>query len=95
MCTYGEGLKPLVDAAASKGWDFVDEGKPGAPKWGCVSREPGSVLKIKLNSQQEQGGTSGDDDNISGSSSSGSGQRMSVMLAYLKSYEGMGMANFE
>jgi hypothetical protein len=92
MCTYGEGFRPLVDAAASSGWDFINEGKPGAPKWGYISREPGSVLKIRVNSMWSQGGTSSD----SSSSSGGTGSEpMNVMLAYLKSYEGMGMASFE
>lgn len=86
MCTYGKGFRPLVDAAASSGWDFVNEGKPGAPKLGYISRQPGSVLKIRVNSMRGQGGTGSD---------SSSSERMNVMLAYLKSYEGMGMASFE
>jgi hypothetical protein len=93
MCTYGEGFQPLVDTAANSGWDFINEGKPGAPKWGYISRQPGSILKIRVNSMRSQGGTGGDS---SSSSSGGSGSEpMNVMLAYLKSYEGMGMASFE
>ena len=103
MCTYGEGFRPLVDAAASPGWAFINEGRPDSPKWGFISRQPGSVLKIRVNTMREQqhDGTSGDsstsgDRSSSSSSSSGSrGEPMNVMLAYLKSYEGMGMASFE
>lgn len=83
MCTYGEGFKPLMDASASKGWDFINEGRPGSPKWGYISRQPGSTLKIRVNSMREQ------------NSGSSTGQPMNVMLAYLKSYDGMGMASFE
>lgn len=86
MCTYGEGFRPLVDAAASSAWEFVDEGKPGAPKWGYISRQPGSALKIRVNSMREQSSSGG------GSSKD---EPMNVMLAYLKSYAGMGMASFE
>lgn len=86
MCTYGEGFKPLVDESASSGWEFLDEGKPGAPKWGYISKQPGSTLKIRVNSMREQG---------SSSSGAGKDEPMNVMLAYLKSYAGMGMANFE
>jgi hypothetical protein len=96
MCTYGEGFRPLVDAAASSGWDFINEGKPGAPKWGYISRQPGSVLKIRVDSMRSQDGTGGDGSSGSSSSSRGSeSEPMNVMLAYLKSYEGMGMASFE
>lgn len=98
MCTYGEGFKPLVDAAGSKGWEFINEGKPGAPKWGYISTQPGSTLKIRVNSLR------GQQDGSSSSGGSGAAQQqqqqdkkqpMNVMLAYLKSYEGMGMASFQ
>jgi hypothetical protein len=112
MCTYGEAFKPLAVESASSGWEFLDEGKPGAPKWGYISKQPGSTLKIRVNSmredpqeeQQEDGsGTGGDSSGSRGGSSgpdsdSSSSKRksepMNVMLAYLKSYEGMGMASF-
>lgn len=109
MCTYGEGFKPLVDSAASSGWEFINEGKPGAPKFGFISTQPGSVLKIKVNSvrDQEVGGAAGargrsavsSQQGVEGeggsSDGSSSSKPMNVMLAYLKSYVGMGMASFE
>lgn len=89
MCTYGEAFKPLVDASATTGWDFIDEGKKGAPKWGYISKKPGSVLKIVVNSMRNQDG--------SGSTSSEGEEDlpMNIMLAYLKSYNSMGMASFQ
>lgn len=82
MCTYGEAFKPLADAAASSGWEFINEGRPGSPKWGYISTTPGSQLKLVVNSMRDPG---------SGAAS----QPMNVMLAYLKSYDGMGVAKFE
>jgi hypothetical protein len=82
MCTYGEGFRPLVDAAASMGWRWVDEGRPGAPKWGFVSRTPGSLLRIRVNSMRDK------------AAGKAAELPMNVMLAYLKSYQGMGMASF-
>jgi hypothetical protein len=91
MCTYGEHFKPLVDTAATSGWDFINEGRPDSPKWGFISRQSGSVLKIRVNSMREQGSDGAAD----GKAGSSRDEPMNVMLAYLKSYEGMGMASFE
>jgi hypothetical protein len=85
MCTYGEAFKPLADASTSSGWQFINEGKRGAAKWGYISTTPGSVLKIVVNSMRSQGDAAAAEGD----------QQMNVMLAYLKSYEGMGMAKFE
>lgn len=97
MCTYGEAFKPLADEAASSGWEFLDEGKPGAPKWGYISRQPGSTLKIRVNSMRasEEDGGAGSDSSSGSSGSKQQNEPMNVMLAYLKSYEEMGMASFE
>jgi len=81
MCTYGDAFKPLADIKRSSGWDFINEGRPGAPKWGYISTTPGSELKIVVNSLRQQ--------------PSGQQLPMNVMLAYLKSYVDMGMAKFE
>jgi hypothetical protein len=89
MCTYGEAFKPLADAAASSGWQFINEGKRGAAKWGYISTTPGSVLKIVVNSMRSKG------EAAAAGAAAGSDEQMNVMLAYLKSYEGMGMAKFE
>jgi hypothetical protein len=88
MCTYGEAFKPLADASTSSGWQFINEGKPGAAKWGYISTTPGSVLKIVVNSMRSQG-------EAAAAAAAEGDQQMNVMLAYLKSYEGMGMAKFE
>jgi hypothetical protein len=90
MCTYGEAFKPLTDVAGSSGWQFINEGKRGAAKWGYISTTPGSVLKIVVNSMRSQG------EGAAAAAAAAEGdQQMNVMLAYLKSYEGMGMAKFE
>jgi hypothetical protein len=81
MCTYGDAFKPLADIERSSGWDFINEGRPGAPKWGYISTTPGSELKIVVNSLRQQ--------------PTGQQLPMNVMLAYLKSYVDMGMAKFE
>eukprot|EP00879_Flechtneria_rotunda_P016086 GHRR01016827.1.p1 GENE.GHRR01016827.1~~GHRR01016827.1.p1 ORF type:complete len:534 (+),score=145.77 GHRR01016827.1:354-1955(+) len=91
MCTYGEAFKPLADVNNSKGWDFINEGKLGSPKWGYISRTPGSTLKIVVNSMRNQDGKQQDGDAPQDSKN----QPMNVMLAYLKSYDSMGMAKFE
>ncbi|KAF6266240.1 hypothetical protein COO60DRAFT_1632898 [Scenedesmus sp. NREL 46B-D3] len=82
MCTYGEAFKPLVDTSASSGWLFINEGKRGAAKWGYISSTPGSRGGGTAAAAAEQDDGAGD-------------EKMNVMLAYLKSYEGMGMAKFE
>eukprot|EP00775_Hariotina_reticulata_P008835 gene8835-9014_t len=81
MCTYGEAFKLLADSAHSSGWDFINEGRPGAPKWGYISDTPGSRLKIVVNSLRQQRNQQQ--------------LPMNVMLAYLKSYVDMGIAKFE
>jgi hypothetical protein len=91
MCIYGEAFKPLADAAASPGWQFINEGKRGAAKWGYISTTPGSVLKIVVNSMRNQGEPAA----AAAAAAVEGDQQMNVMLAYLKSYEGMGMAKFE
>ena len=82
MCTYGQAFASVVDRAASQGWEFLNEGANGKPKWGYISRTPGSVLNVVVNSTRETRAVDGV-------------HKMSVMLAYLKSYEKMGMAKFE
>lgn len=42
MCRYGGEFAPLVDADASEGWEFVNEGGPKKPKWGFISTVPGT-----------------------------------------------------
>jgi hypothetical protein len=82
MCTYGEAFKDVVDVESSTGWEFVNEGNAGKQKWGFISYKPGSVLKVVVNSTRETVAVEGPN-------------KMSVMLAYLKSYNKMGMAKFE
>jgi hypothetical protein len=82
MCTYGAAFKQYVDVEGSKGWEFKDEGKPGAPKWGFISTTPGTQLRVTINSTRLT--PPKDKDN-----------RMNVMLAYLKSYVKMGTAKVE
>ena len=66
------------------GWKFVDEGSNGKPKLGYVSWLPGSLLEIRVNSTRNTiSQTTGD---------SGQGDRMNVLIAYLKSYSNMGKA---
>eukprot|EP00878_Enallax_costatus_P012728 GHUV01013292.1.p1 GENE.GHUV01013292.1~~GHUV01013292.1.p1 ORF type:complete len:358 (+),score=39.39 GHUV01013292.1:2608-3681(+) len=79
MCVYGEAFRGVV--ASAPGWRFIDEGKPGKRKWGFVTDVPGSVLTIKLDTRRSSQTPVGP-----------SGNRMNVMLAYLKSYVNMGQA---
>lgn len=90
MCTYGAAFKQLADMQASKDWQFVDEGKKGAPKWGYISTMPGSVLRIVVNSTRGQGSSP-----AAPTQATPDKKPTNVMLAYLKSYNGMGMAKFE
>jgi hypothetical protein len=95
MCTYGEAFKPLADGAASPGWQFINEGKRGAAKWGYISTTPGSVLKIVVNSMRSTGDAAAAAAAAAAGAAGDRDEKMNVMLAYLKSYEGMGMAKFE
>jgi hypothetical protein len=63
--------------AAHAGWELVNEGAGLKQKWGFVSHTPGAELVIELNTTRE---TRPEE------------PRMSVQLAYLKSYSGMGAA---
>jgi hypothetical protein len=77
MCIHNEELKQYVVSA--DGWDFKDEARPGQkPKLGYVSTQPGSILKIKLNTV------------VPGKERSAP---VAVILAYLKSYAHMGIAH--
>jgi hypothetical protein len=80
MCVYGEAFAENVDVGASRGFDLVNEGgNAKKPKWGFVAAEAGSELIVRMNTTRTTPARDGD-------------QRMNVMLAYLKSYEHMGVA---
>jgi len=80
MCVYGEAFAENVDLPASKGFELVNEGgNARKPKWGFVATRPGSELIVRMNTTRTTHARDGD-------------QRMNVMLAYLKSYEHMGVA---
>jgi uncharacterized membrane protein YgcG len=80
MCVYGEAFAENVDLSKSKGFELINEGgNVKKPKWGFVSTQPGSELLVRLNTTRTTSARDGD-------------QRMNVMLAYLKSYEHMGVA---
>jgi len=81
MCVYGEAFAESVDRSASSGFALVNEGgNAKKPKWGFVATETGSELVVRLNTTRASGAARDGD------------RRMNVMLAYLKSYEHMGVA---
>jgi hypothetical protein len=70
MCVHNEELKRYV--VASEGWEFKDEARPGQKhKLGFVATQPGSTLKIRINTVMP--GKPKD-------------APVSVVLAFLKSY---------
>ena len=73
LCLHDELFKTVV--IEHGGWDFIDEGRPDKPKRGFVSTQPGSKLRIQINTTRDH-----------------SGKPVPTILAYLKSYDGMGMA---
>jgi hypothetical protein len=80
MCVYGEAFAESVDLGASRDFELVNEGgNVKKPKWGFVATKPGAELIVRLNTTRTTTARDGD-------------QRMNVMLAYLKSYEHMGVA---
>jgi hypothetical protein len=46
VCAIGSEFKEL--ASMDEGWEWVDEGKPGKPKWGFVSEEIGKPLVVEI-----------------------------------------------
>jgi hypothetical protein len=76
LCLMGPALKS-ERVIASQGWDWVNESKSARPKWGYVSTTPGKRLEVKLNTTATSGGRE---------------REVMVKLAYLASYEHMGMA---
>lgn len=68
-----------ADAVLGKpaSWEWINESKSQRPKWGYVSRTPGAVLKIRVNTTASTGDPK---------------HPVLVQLGYLKSYEHMGKA---
>ncbi|KAG1663016.1 hypothetical protein FOA52_016031 [Chlamydomonas sp. UWO 241] len=85
--------------AMASGWDWVDEGKPGAPKWGYVSSTPGETLTIRVPLDGdallaahlvERGGAEFKDPK---GKEAKKDRRMAAWLIYMESYEHMGKAH--
>ena len=45
MCFHAHDFLSTVTSHDS-GWEWVNEGTEASPKWGYVSRVPGSVLRV-------------------------------------------------
>lgn len=76
-CFVGDGFKNKAVMGKPDKWDWVNESRSLRPKWGYVSTEPGSMLKVQVNSTASSGAAD---------------HPVLVQLAYLKSYEHMGKA---
>lgn len=48
ICRVGEAARQLALPANSTGFEWVDEGKPGNPKWGWVGRKAGDELLLQF-----------------------------------------------
>jgi hypothetical protein len=66
--------KSVVDA---KGWEWVNESKTARPKWGYVSKQPGSKLVFQVDARASSGNTSAP---------------VLVQVGHLSSYQHMGKA---
>ena len=67
---------------ANTGWAMLDEGSAGRSKWGYVSYTPGSDLRLRVNTLRPDQPPALD----------GSPPDVSLVLAYLRSYNHMGCA---
>ena len=76
QCFIGPGFKDKI-VISSGGWAWVNEAKGPRPKWGFVSTVPGSELMLRVNTTAVTGKV---------------GAMVAVQIAYLRSYENMGMA---
>ncbi|GLI64554.1 hypothetical protein VaNZ11_007873 [Volvox africanus] len=82
MCIIGDGFRSLIDHAATTGWDYVNEGTTEKPKPGYVTWQPGSVLRLQVDTDR------------SGMRSQMEREKVHVFFHYLRSYEHMGKAEF-
>ena len=83
VCLYERALEPAVARALSTGFELVNEGTPEKTKWGFVARRPGAALALRVD-------TTGGANATGAGAAAGAGA--AVYVAYLKSYERMGVA---
>jgi hypothetical protein len=76
-CFVGDVFRSDAVIGQPASWEWVNESRSQRPKWGYVSKTPGSVLKLKVNSTASTGDPK---------------HSVLVQLGYLKSYEHMGKA---
>eukprot|EP00195_Chlamydomonas_chlamydogama_P016102 CAMPEP_0202891718 /NCGR_PEP_ID=MMETSP1392-20130828/1712_1 /ASSEMBLY_ACC=CAM_ASM_000868 /TAXON_ID=225041 /ORGANISM="Chlamydomonas chlamydogama, Strain SAG 11-48b" /LENGTH=508 /DNA_ID=CAMNT_0049575555 /DNA_START=27 /DNA_END=1553 /DNA_ORIENTATION=+ len=85
----------FTDTVVGKdGWEWINESKTERPKWGFVSKVPGSVLKIKIDTRATAAPLTAGGTAVAGQAGVSTGEVL-VELAYLKSYEHMGKAKVE
>ncbi|KAG1663229.1 hypothetical protein FOA52_004430 [Chlamydomonas sp. UWO 241] len=88
-CMMDDELRQIVDEGQSAGWAFVNEGTAEKPKTGYVTMTPDTRLVLVLNTRK----VLGDDVVFAGADASPEHDRaVSLMLSYLKSYSGHGIA---
>ncbi|GIM14751.1 hypothetical protein Vretimale_17546 [Volvox reticuliferus] len=80
MCIIGDSFRSLADSVTTTGWDYINEGTTEKPKPGYVAREPGSVLRVRIDTDR--------------SGMSSQTEDVHVFFHYLRSYEHMGKAAF-
>lgn len=76
-CFVGDAFRTEAVIGKPQNWDWVNESTARRPKWGYVATQPGSMLKLSVNSTASSGGAK---------------HQVLVQLAYLKSYAHMGKA---
>jgi lysophospholipase L1-like esterase len=89
-CMLDDELRTIVDEGQSAGWAFVNEGTAGSRKTGYVTTTPGTRLVLVLDTRK----LLGDGVVFAGADASPEHDRaISLMLSYLKSYSGHGIAS--
>jgi DNA polymerase alpha subunit B len=79
QCFIGPAFKSM-SVVNAKGWEWVNESKTAHPKWGYISKQPGSRLVFKVNATASSGNTTAP---------------VLVQVGYLSSYQHMGKAQLE
>ncbi len=101
VCFHAEDFPTTVSKdKTDSGWQWTNEGTVESPKWGYVSRAPGAVMRVHLDTSLAAVDPGAMVPSLLPSDSEGQpagrGRQHTavVIFSYLKSYEHMGRAEF-